>query len=145
MLVLSQKVVLFTGLAMLGLLAVMLIPSFGGYYSRFNKKPEPTFQNTPVAQATPNLKPQTLPVPQPEPQASKPSGYQVICPPARNYQVLNLRQSPSLYAPVVATIPCNTIGVQIIGESVTSNGEIWVPIRYQTIQGWSVKRAFSQP
>ncbi len=143
-LVLSQKVVLFTGLALaiLGLLAVMLKPSFDGSYSRFNKQPEPTFQNTPVASPISTLTPQTPP---PEPQAPTPSSYRVICSPDSNRQALNVRQSPSLFAPVVATIPCNAVGVQITGEGITSNGEIWVPIQYQTIQGWSVGRFLSEP
>ncbi|NJK67186.1 MAG: SH3 domain-containing protein [Microcoleus sp. SU_5_3] len=70
------------------------------------------------------------------------SGYRVMCPPGS--EELNVRQLPSLSASVISTIPCDTTGVQIIGKETRASGEVWVKIKYQKIQGWSVKRFLSK-
>ena len=147
----SDKMLLSTGLSVV-LLAVVLLVRLPSNSSSKQDQAELTPQAKSNAQPipTPTLSPQPSPtssplVSQPKFQTSAPSGYRVVCPPSVNDGVLNVRQSPNILAEVVEQIPCDTVGVQITGDSVTSDdGKVWVPVQYQK-QGWSVRRLLSEP
>lgn len=74
-----------------------------------------------------------------------PADYQAICPLDQpDIGALHMRQYGDLSAPVVATIPCDVPGVRILDDPILADGETWVPVRYQTAHGWSVRKGLSK-
>ena len=54
---------------------------------------------------------------------------------------LNVRTGPSAKHPVVATLLNGKRGIQIVGEPVQNGETLWVPVRFEGVDGW-VNRQF---
>ena len=70
-------------------------------------------------------------------QSNTQSGVLVICP--APIKVVNIRQSAGLTA-VIASVPCGDRVTVTSTDRIFSSTEIWVPIDYKGIKGWTTAR-----
>ena len=95
--------------------------------------PQPT-QSVPVTTFTTATT--TTPV-NPVAQSRVQSGVLVLCP--SSIEMVNIRQSAGLTG-VVATVPCGDRVTVTSTDRIFSSTEIWVPIDYKGIKGWTTAR-----